>query len=114
MRHLLLRLFINAAAFWLVDGLFDGVWFESTGALLLTALIFGLLNTFIRPVLIIMTLPINILTLGLFTFVVNAMILELADWWVDRFYIDTFMTAILASIVISIVSSALSSILYED
>ncbi len=114
MRHMILRLFINAAALWFVDFLFSGIWFESTGALIVTAIVFGLLNAFIKPLLLILTLPINILTLGLFTFVVNAVILELADWWVDSFFVDGFVTALLASIVISLVSIFLSSILYEE
>ncbi len=114
MRHMILRLFINAAALWFVDVLFSGIWFESTSALVVTAIVFGVLNAVIKPVLLILTLPINILSLGLFTFVVNAIILELADWWVDSFFVGGFGTALLASVVISLVSIFLSSILYDE
>lgn len=114
MRNMLIRLFINAAALWFTDVLFDGIYFESTGALVGAAIIFGILNTFIKPVLIIFTLPINLLTLGLFTLIINGIILELTNFFVDSFYISGFGVAILAAIVISIVSVILQSILHED
>lgn len=113
MQNIIIRFFINTAALWLVDKLFDRIWFQDTNALLITAIVFGLLNTFIRPVLIVFTLPINLLSLGLFTLIINAIILELADFWIDSFQIAGFGIAILASIVISIISIILHSILKE-
>jgi len=104
MRNLLIRFFINAAALWVVDTLFQGIRFADSEALLVAAIVFGILNAIIKPILIIFTLPVNILTLGLFTIVINAIILELTDYFIDRFSIDTFGTAILASLFISVIS----------
>ncbi len=114
LRNLIIRWFINTAALWFVDVLFDGIWFDSTQSLLLTAIVFGVLNTFIKPILVIFTLPINILTLGLFTIVINAFILRLTDYWVDSFHTAGFGVAFIAAIFISIVSVLLQSILKED
>ncbi len=113
-RYLILRLFINSAALWFVDVIFGGIWFDSTGALVGAAIVFGLLNTFIKPILIVFTLPLNILTLGLFTFVINAIILELTDWFMDSFHVAGFGTALLAAVVISVVSLFLQWILVEE
>ncbi len=112
-KHMILRIFINSAALWFTDVLFSGIWFESTGALLAAAIVFGLLNTFIKPFLLLFTLPINVLTLGLFTFVINALILEMTDWFVSSFHLAGFGTALLAAVVISFVSVLLQWIL-ED
>ena len=113
MRNLLIRFFINASALWLADFLFSGIYFQNDQALLIAAIVFGLLNAIIKPVLIILTLPVNILTLGLFTIVINAIILELTDYFIDRFMIDTFGTAILASLFISVISIILNKIFKE-
>jgi len=111
---MVLRIFINAAALWFTDILFSGIWFESTGSLVGAAIVFGLLNTFLKPVLLIFTLPINLLTLGLFTVVINGIILELTDFFVDSFHISSFGVAILAAIIISLVSVVLQSILNDE
>ena len=113
MRNLLLRLFINAASLWIVDKIFQDIWFLDMNALILTALVFGLLNTFIKPVLVIFTLPINLLSLGLFTIVINALILKLTDYWITNFNVNGFGTAIFASLFISIISIFLNSILKD-
>ncbi len=112
-RTVILRIFVNSAALWFTDVMFPGIWFESTGALIAAAIVFGLLNSFIKPFLLLFTLPINILTLGLFTFVINAVILEMTDAFVQSFHLAGFGTALLASVVISIVSVFLQWIL-ED
>lgn len=78
---------------------------------LVVALVLGLLNVFLRPVLILFTLPANILTLGLFTFVVNALLLMLASVLVKGFRVDSFFAAVLASVVISVVSGLLNTII---
>ncbi len=113
MRNILLRIFINTAALWVVDNLFQDIWFHDTRALIITAIVFGLLNTFIKPILVIFTLPINLLSLGLFTIVINAAILKLADYWVTNFSVDGFGTALLASLFISVISIILNSILKD-
>jgi putative membrane protein len=111
------RLLINAAALWvaaeLVPGVdFDGGFFD----LLLVALIFGLVNAFIRPIVKILTLPITILTLGLFTIVINALMVVITSALSSTFTLsgetaDQFLGAVLAAIVISLVSMVLSWVL---
>ncbi len=113
MRNILLRIFINTASLWLVDKIFQDIWFQDTNALLITAIVFGLLNAFIKPILVVFTLPINLLSLGLFTIVINALILKLADYWVENFAVHGFGTAILASLFISVISIILNSILKD-
>lgn len=113
LRNLLVRWVINSAALWFIDFIFEDIWFDSTGSLLLAAILFGLLNAMIKPLLLFFTLPLNILTLGLFTLVINAMILELTDFWMDSFHVDGFGIAILAALVISMVSVLLQSLFKE-
>jgi putative membrane protein len=81
---------------------------------LIVAVVLGLLNVFIKPVLIILTLPITLLTLGLFLLVVNALIILLCDAIVGGFRIDSLWTALLFSIVLSILQSIMYKILGED
>jgi len=114
LRNLVLRFFINAVALWLVDVMFTDISFMDTPALFITAIVFGLLNAVIKPLLLFFTLPINLLTLGLFTLIINAIVLELADWLIDSFVVDGFGTAILAALFISIISTILSSLLREE
>jgi len=114
LRNMIIRWVINAAALWFVDVLFDGIWFDSIQSLLITAIVFGVLNTVIKPILVIFTLPINILTLGLFTLVINAFILRLTDYWVDSFHTSGFGVALIAAIFISIVSVVLQNIFREE
>mgnify|MGYP001608263287 FL=1 len=90
--------------------LVPGFRIESVSTALMVALVLGILNLLIKPLLIILTLPLTILTLGLFTFVVNAILLLIASSLVRGFHVDSLFTAIIASIVISIVSAIISSI----
>jgi putative membrane protein len=82
--------------------------------LIIAAAVFGILNTFIKPVLIVLTLPINLLTLGLFTFVINAIMLGLTGSFLDGFVVDGFWPALGGAIIISIVSVVLNSLLHEE
>lgn len=113
LRNWTIRIIINATALWLVDLIFSDVWIEDSGSLFLAAILFGFLNTIIKPVLVFFTLPLNILTLGLFTLVINAIILELTDYWMDSITINGFGVAILAALLISIVSVFLQQVLKE-
>ncbi len=109
----LLRLLINAAALWAAIQLVDGI--EHRGkwwSLLFVALVFGLLNASIKPLLKLLSLPIIILTLGLFLFVINALMLLLTGWVSGLFnlgfYVDGFWDAFFGGLIISIVSLLLS------
>lgn len=118
---LLVRLVINAAALFVAALLVPGISLAAEGRrpgadawamLALVALIFGLVNAFIRPIVIVLTLPLNILTLGLFTFVVNALMLlvtsGIAGAFNLGFRVDGFLAALLGALVASIVSYVLS------
>lgn len=100
-----------AAAAWLFDGVevSGGFWSYAW-----VAAILGLVNAVIRPILIILTLPLTLVTLGLFIFVVNAMTLGITDWLTSGIEIDGFATTLFAAAVISLVSWALSSVVFED
>ena len=113
------RLLINAAALWAAVRLVPGISFEGDWpSLFLVALIFGVLNAVIRPILFVLTLPALILTLGLFTFVLNAFMLWLTSATSDlfglRFYVDGFGAAFLGALIITVVSSALSLLVVPD
>lgn len=104
LRWLILTLAIIIAAY-----LFPGIEVGSFGTALLSALVLGILNAFFRPVLIILTLPINILTLGLFTFVINAALLMMTSGLIGGLIVNGFGSALLGSLIISLVSWLLSS-----
>ncbi len=105
----LVTLILNALALLLVAHLIPGIRVSGFVAALIAALVLGLLNALIKPILILLTLPLNILTLGLFTFVINAFILWLAAALVPGFAIDHFFpTAILAAIVLAVINMLIS------
>jgi len=96
-----------AAAAWMIQG----ITIQNGWALLFAALVVGFLNAFLRPILILLTLPLNILTLGFFTFVINAAMILFTAKIVGGFSVDGFWTALLAAIVMSIVSFLLNILL---
>ena len=117
--HVLLRLLINAAALWVATRLVSGISYTGDGvALFGVALVFGVLNVLIKPVLFVLSIPFLILTLGLFTFVLNAVMLLITSAASDAlglgFHVDGFGTAFLGGLVVSIVSFALSLLVPSD
>lgn len=107
---IIIRWFINALALFIVSKLVSGVHLDDFGSALIAVIIIGLVNAFIKPILVLLTLPVNILTLGLFTFVLNALMLMLAGSLSPGFKVDGFITALLASILLTIVSTLLFSL----
>jgi putative membrane protein len=110
---ILIRLLINAAALWVAVRLVDGVSFSGDWWLLLVvALVFGVLNVSVKPVLMLLTLPFFLVTLGLFTFVLNAFMLWLTSALAGAlglgFHVDGFGAAFVGALVVSIVSLVLS------
>ncbi len=101
----LISWFISALAVLITAYLLPGVHVDSFVSALIVALVLGIINAFIKPILIILTLPIGILTLGLFTFVINALLILLTANLVPGFTVDGFLWAIIFSIVLSIVNS---------
>lgn len=109
-----LSIFLNAIALIAVATLFDAFHLESFGAALLASVILSILNIFLKPILILFTLPITFLTLGLFLFVINAITLMITQGLMDStFVIDGFGTAIIASIVISLLNLLLNSLVKD-
>ena len=111
MTNLLLRWLANALALFLTTYVVGGIAVEGFGAALVAALVLGIVNALIRPVVIFFTLPINILTLGLFTFVVNGLMLWLVSAVVDGFHVRGFWSAVFGSIVLSIFSYLINGML---
>ena len=91
-----------------------GVHVDNTGTALIVALVLGLLNSFIKPILIILTIPITIVTLGLFLLVINILIIKLADSLVAGFAVDSWIAALLFSLIVSIVSSIIEALIGTD
>ncbi|MCE5336646.1 MAG: phage holin family protein [Desulfobacteraceae bacterium] len=113
MNGLLLRWVLLTVAIMLTPYLVGGIYVSGFFSALFAAMILGILNALFRPVLLILTLPINIVTLGLFTFVINALLLLMVAGVVPGFHVQGFWAAVLGSIVISIVSWLLSSFINE-
>lgn len=104
MIYLLIRWIFFALALLFVAWVVPGISFSGFVAALWSALVIGLVNIFIKPVLIILTLPINILTLGLFTFVINALMFWLVAKIVPGFSVAGFLPALLGSLLLSIIA----------
>ena len=108
---------INALALVVVEAMFNGIWVEPQSALRTTiaaAVLLALVNTWLRPLVVLLTLPINILSLGLFTLVINALMLKFVSWLIPAFHVEGFWTAVGGAIVISIVSFMLNWFLRPD
>lgn len=108
---MVVRWLLNALALLVVAYIFPG-WLKLDGLLaaVVAALVLGIVNAVIRPVVLILTLPLNLVTLGLFTFVVNALMLILVAWLVPGVDVGGFWPAVGASLAVSIVSGALSGL----
>ena len=105
----LLHWAITAFALWAASHVFKGLRFGSTGALVVAALLLGLANAVVRPLLVVLTLPLTLLTFGLFLLVINALVLMLVGKLVHGFHIDGFWTAFWASIFMALLSLLLGS-----
>lgn len=104
MLEMLIQWVLFALALLFTAWIVPGISLAGFAAAMWAAVVIGLVNIFIRPILLILTLPINILTLGLFTFVINALMLWLVSKLVPGFSIDGFLSALLGSIIISVLS----------
>jgi putative membrane protein len=126
-KNFLIRVAVNGVALWVAALVVDGIHLGEDGAslgsnvlsIVLVALLFGVINAFIKPVVKLLSLPFIILTLGLFTFLVNAFMLQITEWIADplglAFTIDEFFwDAVLAALVITLVSWVLNVILPDD
>ena len=108
---LIIKLLVNALALIITSNIIVGIHLTSFSSALWAAFILGAVNMVIRPIMLFITLPINILTLGLFTLLVNGLMLWITSQLVSGFIIDSFFSALIGAIVLSIISTILSFIL---
>lgn len=105
--NLIANLFISSLAVFLSGYLLPGIEISGVMGVVIVAIVLGVVNTFIRPILLFFTLPLNLITLGLFTFVVNAGLVLLVDWLVPDFYVANFWWALAFSLVMFFITSFL-------
>ena len=105
-----LKLLVTSLAVFFGAYLLDGVYLKGFPTAILVALLVGFLNAFLRPVLVILTIPFTLLTFGLFLLVINAVIILLADYALDGFTVNSFFTAVLYSIIVSVITWLLEAI----
>jgi putative membrane protein len=110
----LLKWLINALALIVITKLVAGFHVDTFYSALVAALIIGLLNALIRPVLIILTLPVSIITLGLFTFVINALLIWFTSTIVKGFSVDGFWPALLAALILWAVSTITAWVMHRE
>jgi putative membrane protein len=106
-----LRAAISALALWVADAMFEGMRFDSPTQLIVAALVMGVVNGLVRPLMFVLTFPLTVLTLGLFLLVLNAAMLGLVALLVPGFHIAGFWTAVGASLVVSLVAWIASSLI---
>ena len=109
----LLRVLINTLALYLASLLIPGIELTGLGPALLAGLVLGLVNAVIRPVLLFLTLPLTLLTLGLFILVLNGLLLQLVAWLVGGFTVAGFWPAVFGAIVVGVVSWLLTAFLSD-
>jgi putative membrane protein len=101
---------VNVIALWVAVKLFDNVTSSGWRALIIAGLVFGIVNALVRPVLVLLSLPLVLVTLGFFLFFINMAMLALTDWIVSGFDIGGFWTYVGATIVVWLVNAALESV----
>ncbi|MBI2947277.1 MAG: phage holin family protein [Verrucomicrobia bacterium] len=104
LKPFLQRWAITTLAVLVAANVVNGIHYDTIGGLLVASLLLGVLNAFLRPVMLLLALPLLIVTLGLFTLVINALLLSFVGWLVRPFHVDSFGAAFWGSLVISIVS----------
>ena len=109
--RLLLTWFINGAALLALPYLMSSVTVDSVGAALVSALVLGLVNTLVRPVLVLLTLPVTLVSMGLFILVINGFMFWLVAQWVDGFHVTSFLASVGAAILYSVISWALATLI---
>ena len=111
MINLIARLIVTALALLLVAEVVPGIEVENLYIAIIASLVLGLLNIFVKPLLVILTLPITILTLGLFLFVINAVLFWFAASFIDGFAVSGFWPAFFGSLIVTIISTFASKLL---
>lgn len=105
----LVQWIVNALSLYILDILFEGITFSQNKAIIITALLLMVVNAIIKPILKLLSLPLTIITFGLFSFIVNAIVLEIAFNLASGASINSFGTALIASIILAIINPAISN-----
>jgi len=106
----IISLILNALALWVVTLVYHGVHYDTYTALIIAAIVLGIVNAIVRPILLLLTLPVVILTLGLFIFVINGLALWLVGALVPGFHVDGLWAGIIGAVLLGIVSWIISAI----
>jgi putative membrane protein len=114
LRRFLVTWAFNFVALWVAAGLLSGIDYDGIGVLIVASLVFSVVNIFVRPLIILFTLPLVLLTLGIALFFINLLMLYLTSWIVDDFTIDGFWWAVLATIIIWLVNVVLEAFFGDD
>jgi putative membrane protein len=108
MEGFLIRAVVVGIGLWLASKIVSGIGFDSNRTLIAAALLLGIVNAFVRPIVVILTLPITLLTLGIFLLVINALMIELVAYFLPGFIVAGFWSAIFAALVVSLTSWVMS------
>ena len=108
---MLLKMILTTLAILLVTNVYSGIQVDSVTTAIIAAVVLALINTIVRPVIVLLTLPISMLTLGLFLLVINAAMLYLAAWLVNGFDVGGYWDALIASLIISVVVALLNGLI---
>jgi putative membrane protein len=100
----ILRVLVNVLGLWLATALVSGITATTDGALIWAAISLGLVNAFVRPLVVFLTLPVTLLTLGLFLLFINAAMLNLAAWFVDGFDVVGVIDALFGAVIVGLIS----------
>ncbi len=111
---LILKWLLSAVALLAVAHLYSGVQIPGFGTALLAALVLGLLNTIVRPVLVVLTLPVTVVTLGLFLFIINALMFWAASGLLSGFHVRDFWAALLGSLIYSVLRLVIDAVLVRN
>jgi putative membrane protein len=110
--NILTNWLLSALTIFLISQYIKGFYVDSFQTALIVAIVLGIFNAFVKPVLVILTLPINILTLGLFTFVINAFLIMATDYFVKGFTVTSFTPALIAAIVLWLINIVISKLAF--
>lgn len=112
--NFLLKLILSAVAVLILAKILPGVGVDNYVSALIVALVLAILNTIVKPILVVLTLPATVVTLGLFLLVINAAIILLADYFISGFSVNGWLWALIFSVLLSVFQSILHSVLKKD
>ncbi|ACU07623.1 putative membrane protein [Flavobacteriaceae bacterium 3519-10] len=108
--NMIIRMLITAAVAFFLTKILSGVHFDNFATAIIFAIVLAVLNLIVKPILHILGLPLTIITLGLFAFVINALVILIADYFIDGMMVDGFWWALIFSIALSLITSLVSGI----